>query len=174
MQNYTAGNPAPVLYIKNLAKDVVADDFYFIFGELKSCFHFYLCLSSNCFATTICLSKQHKGKIVTTVFLRTHLSFKFFWWLNPGVELYFLHIAHLEDYSFIISCSCHGIKVPAFFLAYVYPDFFLFYLANHVVGSLFGSTDAAKSCLSVKLMQVRFIVYSLTSESMFYENFTLV
>lgn len=35
VQNYTAGNPAPVLYIKNLAKDVIADDFYFIFGELS-------------------------------------------------------------------------------------------------------------------------------------------
>ncbi|RZB47368.1 U11/U12 small nuclear ribonucleoprotein 65 kDa protein [Glycine soja] len=34
VQNYTAGNPAPVLYIKNLAKDVIADDFYFIFGSL--------------------------------------------------------------------------------------------------------------------------------------------
>ncbi|XP_059647288.1 U11/U12 small nuclear ribonucleoprotein 65 kDa protein isoform X2 [Cornus florida] len=33
-KNYTAGNPATVLYIKNLAKDVVADDFYFIFGSL--------------------------------------------------------------------------------------------------------------------------------------------
>ncbi|XP_020218509.1 U11/U12 small nuclear ribonucleoprotein 65 kDa protein [Cajanus cajan] len=33
-KNYTAGNPAPVLYIKNLAKDVIADDFYFIFGSL--------------------------------------------------------------------------------------------------------------------------------------------
>ncbi|KAL6342608.1 hypothetical protein AAG906_012468 [Vitis piasezkii] len=33
-KNYTAGNPAPVLYIKNLAKDVVVDDFYFIFGSL--------------------------------------------------------------------------------------------------------------------------------------------
>lgn len=32
-KNYSAGNPAPVLYIKNLAKDVVADDFYFIFGS---------------------------------------------------------------------------------------------------------------------------------------------
>lgn len=31
-QNYTAGDPTPVLYIKNLAKDVVVDDFYFIFG----------------------------------------------------------------------------------------------------------------------------------------------
>ncbi|KAI3706507.1 hypothetical protein L6452_24301 [Arctium lappa] len=31
-KNYNAGNPAPVLYIKNLAKDVVADDFYFVFG----------------------------------------------------------------------------------------------------------------------------------------------
>ncbi|KAL2930711.1 U11/U12 small nuclear ribonucleoprotein 65 kDa protein [Bienertia sinuspersici] len=31
--NYTAGNPASVLYIKNLAKDVVPDDFYFIFGS---------------------------------------------------------------------------------------------------------------------------------------------
>ncbi|XAR64910.1 hypothetical protein NMG60_11008802 [Bertholletia excelsa] len=33
-KNYTAGNPASVLYIKNLAKDVVADDFYYIFGSL--------------------------------------------------------------------------------------------------------------------------------------------
>ncbi|KAL3506680.1 hypothetical protein ACH5RR_032062 [Cinchona calisaya] len=32
-KNYSAGNPSPVLYIKNLAKDVVADDFYFIFGS---------------------------------------------------------------------------------------------------------------------------------------------
>ena len=34
MQNYKAGNPTNVLYIKNLSKDVVADDFYFIFGKL--------------------------------------------------------------------------------------------------------------------------------------------
>ncbi|XVE90090.1 hypothetical protein DITRI_Ditri20bG0049100 [Diplodiscus trichospermus] len=33
-KNYTAGNPASVLYIKNLAKDVVAEDFYYIFGSL--------------------------------------------------------------------------------------------------------------------------------------------
>ncbi|PIA60549.1 hypothetical protein AQUCO_00300203v1 [Aquilegia coerulea] len=33
-KNYAAGNPATVLYIKNLAKDVVIDDFYFIFGSL--------------------------------------------------------------------------------------------------------------------------------------------
>lgn len=33
LQNYTPGNPAPVLYIKNLAKDVIVDDFYFIFGK---------------------------------------------------------------------------------------------------------------------------------------------
>ncbi|KAL2490572.1 U11/U12 small nuclear ribonucleoprotein 65 kDa protein [Abeliophyllum distichum] len=33
-KNYTAGNAASVLYIKNLAKDVVVDDFYFIFGSL--------------------------------------------------------------------------------------------------------------------------------------------
>ncbi|KAJ8630502.1 hypothetical protein MRB53_023825 [Persea americana] len=32
--NYTAGNPVTVLYIKNLAKDVVVDDVYFIFGSL--------------------------------------------------------------------------------------------------------------------------------------------
>ncbi|XP_026412903.1 U11/U12 small nuclear ribonucleoprotein 65 kDa protein-like [Papaver somniferum] len=32
-KNYSAGVPATVLYIKNLAKDVVADDFYFIFGS---------------------------------------------------------------------------------------------------------------------------------------------
>ncbi|KAJ4793229.1 hypothetical protein LUZ62_044475 [Rhynchospora pubera] len=33
-KNYTPGNPASVLYIKNLAKDVVSEDFYFIFGSL--------------------------------------------------------------------------------------------------------------------------------------------
>ncbi|KAJ4978559.1 hypothetical protein NE237_009339 [Protea cynaroides] len=33
-KNYTAGNPSTVLYIKNLAKDVVPEDFYFIFGSL--------------------------------------------------------------------------------------------------------------------------------------------
>ncbi|KAL5547126.1 hypothetical protein UlMin_006813 [Ulmus minor] len=33
-KNYTAGNPASVLYIKNLAKDVVVDDFYYIFGSM--------------------------------------------------------------------------------------------------------------------------------------------
>ncbi|MCL7045449.1 hypothetical protein MKW94_003232 [Papaver nudicaule] len=32
-KNYSAGVPATVLYIKNLAKDVVVDDFYFIFGS---------------------------------------------------------------------------------------------------------------------------------------------
>ncbi|KAL5721159.1 hypothetical protein ACHQM5_013752 [Ranunculus cassubicifolius] len=32
-KNYAAGDPATVLYIKNLAKDVVTDDFYFIFGH---------------------------------------------------------------------------------------------------------------------------------------------
>ncbi|KAF2556800.1 hypothetical protein F2Q68_00013097 [Brassica cretica] len=31
--NYTAGNPSLVLYIKNLAKDVITDDFYYIFGS---------------------------------------------------------------------------------------------------------------------------------------------
>uniref|UniRef100_A0A0D9VTK0 RRM domain-containing protein n=1 Tax=Leersia perrieri TaxID=77586 RepID=A0A0D9VTK0_9ORYZ len=33
-KNYTPGNPASVLYIKNLAKDVIHDDFYYIFGSL--------------------------------------------------------------------------------------------------------------------------------------------
>lgn len=33
-KNYAAGNPAPVLYVKNLAKDVVADDFFFLFGSV--------------------------------------------------------------------------------------------------------------------------------------------
>ncbi|KAF3586310.1 hypothetical protein F2Q69_00026156, partial [Brassica cretica] len=33
IQNYTAGNPSLVLYIKNLAKDVITDDFYYIFGS---------------------------------------------------------------------------------------------------------------------------------------------
>ncbi|KAG9446751.1 hypothetical protein H6P81_012879 [Aristolochia fimbriata] len=32
-KNYSPGNPAQVLYIKNLAKDVAVDDFYFIFGS---------------------------------------------------------------------------------------------------------------------------------------------
>lgn len=34
MQNYAAGNPATVLYIKNLAKDVIIEDFFYIFGKL--------------------------------------------------------------------------------------------------------------------------------------------
>ncbi|KAF9609145.1 hypothetical protein IFM89_013399 [Coptis chinensis] len=33
-KNYSAGSSATVLYIKNLAKDVITDDFYFIFGSL--------------------------------------------------------------------------------------------------------------------------------------------
>lgn len=33
-KNYATGNPSTVLYIKNLAKDVLVDDFYFIFGSL--------------------------------------------------------------------------------------------------------------------------------------------
>ncbi|KAL6660148.1 hypothetical protein ACP70R_002270 [Stipagrostis hirtigluma subsp. patula] len=33
-KNYTPGNPATVLYIKNLAKDVTQDDFYYVFGSL--------------------------------------------------------------------------------------------------------------------------------------------
>ncbi|XP_056158370.1 U11/U12 small nuclear ribonucleoprotein 65 kDa protein isoform X3 [Syzygium oleosum] len=33
-KTYAPGNPAPVLYIKNLAKDVIVDDFYFVFGSL--------------------------------------------------------------------------------------------------------------------------------------------
>ncbi|KAF8728555.1 hypothetical protein HU200_017818 [Digitaria exilis] len=33
-KNYTPGNPSSVLYIKNLAKDVTHDDFYYIFGYL--------------------------------------------------------------------------------------------------------------------------------------------
>lgn len=43
VQNYTPGNPAPVLYIKNLAKDVIADDFYLIFGELSKLLPFKFC-----------------------------------------------------------------------------------------------------------------------------------
>lgn len=38
LQNYKAGNPASVLYVKNLAKDVVPEDFYFIFGEISISF----------------------------------------------------------------------------------------------------------------------------------------
>uniref|UniRef100_A0ACD5TNY9 Uncharacterized protein n=1 Tax=Avena sativa TaxID=4498 RepID=A0ACD5TNY9_AVESA len=33
-KNYTPGNPASVLYVKNLAKDVVHDDFYYVFGSV--------------------------------------------------------------------------------------------------------------------------------------------
>ncbi|ONL97559.1 U11/U12 small nuclear ribonucleoprotein 65 kDa protein [Zea mays] len=33
-KNYTPGNPASVLYIKNLAKDVTHDDFYYVFGSV--------------------------------------------------------------------------------------------------------------------------------------------
>ncbi|CAL4930781.1 unnamed protein product [Urochloa decumbens] len=33
-KNYTPGNPSSVLYIKNLAKDVTHDDFYYVFGSL--------------------------------------------------------------------------------------------------------------------------------------------
>ncbi|KAG6738425.1 hypothetical protein POTOM_058041 [Populus tomentosa] len=33
-KNYTVGKPAPVLYIKNLDKEVVFDDFFYIFGSL--------------------------------------------------------------------------------------------------------------------------------------------
>ncbi|CAN1813837.1 U11/U12 small nuclear ribonucleoprotein 65 kDa protein [Linum perenne] len=33
-KNYTIGNPATVLYIKNLSKDVVPDDFSYVFGSL--------------------------------------------------------------------------------------------------------------------------------------------
>ncbi|WCJ43672.1 RNA-binding region-containing protein 3 [Euphorbia peplus] len=33
-KNYTVGNPSSVLYIKNLSKDIVADDFFYIFGSL--------------------------------------------------------------------------------------------------------------------------------------------
>ncbi|KAL3565053.1 hypothetical protein D5086_033099, partial [Populus alba] len=32
--NYTVGKPAPVLCIKNLEKEVVFDDFFYIFGSL--------------------------------------------------------------------------------------------------------------------------------------------
>jgi hypothetical protein len=39
LQNYTPGNPASVLYIKNLAKDVIHDDFYYVFGKaVTDCF----------------------------------------------------------------------------------------------------------------------------------------
>ncbi|KAJ1297335.1 hypothetical protein BS78_01G367600 [Paspalum vaginatum] len=33
-KNYTPGNPASVLYIKNLAKDFTRDDFFYIFGSV--------------------------------------------------------------------------------------------------------------------------------------------
>ncbi|KAF2288245.1 hypothetical protein GH714_005248 [Hevea brasiliensis] len=33
-KNYTVGNPTSVLYIKNLSKDMVPDDFFYIFGSL--------------------------------------------------------------------------------------------------------------------------------------------
>lgn len=33
-KNYCAGNPSQILYLKNLAKEVIVDDIYFIFGSL--------------------------------------------------------------------------------------------------------------------------------------------
>ncbi|KAJ8530243.1 hypothetical protein K7X08_037078 [Anisodus acutangulus] len=33
-KNYCAGNPSQILYLKNLAKEVIVDDVYFIFGSL--------------------------------------------------------------------------------------------------------------------------------------------
>ncbi|KAM3220392.1 U11/U12 small nuclear ribonucleoprotein 65 kDa protein [Capsicum annuum] len=33
-KNYSAGNPSQILYLKNLAKEVIVDDIYFIFGSL--------------------------------------------------------------------------------------------------------------------------------------------
>jgi hypothetical protein len=36
LQNYTVGKPAPVLYIKNLDKEVVFDDFFYIFVKLAN------------------------------------------------------------------------------------------------------------------------------------------
>ncbi|OAY76189.1 U11/U12 small nuclear ribonucleoprotein 65 kDa protein [Ananas comosus] len=49
-KNYTPGNPAAVLYIKNLAKDVVPDDFYFIFGKYSYIFEASSwCLSGSLF-----------------------------------------------------------------------------------------------------------------------------
>ncbi|GLJ36441.1 hypothetical protein SUGI_0731730 [Cryptomeria japonica] len=35
LKNYSPGNPSPVLYMKNLAKYVVADNFYNVFGSLS-------------------------------------------------------------------------------------------------------------------------------------------
>lgn len=33
-KNYCAGNPSQILYLKNLAKEVIVDDIYFVFGSL--------------------------------------------------------------------------------------------------------------------------------------------
>lgn len=49
LQNYAAGNPANVLYIKNLAKDVVVDDFHFIFGKLSNITEARMFLLITCF-----------------------------------------------------------------------------------------------------------------------------
>ncbi|KZV57833.1 RNA binding protein [Dorcoceras hygrometricum] len=46
-KNYTTGDPTPVLYVKNLAKDVVVDDFYFIFESSFNSFKGHR-LTRNC------------------------------------------------------------------------------------------------------------------------------
>ncbi|KAG5557621.1 hypothetical protein RHGRI_007766 [Rhododendron griersonianum] len=56
-QNYAAENPASMLYIKNLVKDVVVDGFYFIFGELNTCFKLLSVTPKLLYLT------QQKGKI---------------------------------------------------------------------------------------------------------------
>ncbi|KAL1373240.1 hypothetical protein HN51_003229 [Arachis hypogaea] len=71
-KNYTTGNPAPVLYIKNLAKDVVGEDFFLIFGCLfgsietaKSCLHVKLMqegrMRGQAFLTFPSIELAHQG-----------------------------------------------------------------------------------------------------------------
>ncbi|KAK2415915.1 U11/U12 small nuclear ribonucleoprotein 65 kDa protein [Trifolium repens] len=46
-KNYSAGNPASVLYIKNLAKDVIPDDFYLLFDALRQYLFLPFCSCDN-------------------------------------------------------------------------------------------------------------------------------
>lgn len=58
VQNYTPGDPASVLYIKNLAKDVVADDFYLLFGKFSRLLPSRQCLILFFFNSNVFPSKN--------------------------------------------------------------------------------------------------------------------
>ncbi|RVW35755.1 U11/U12 small nuclear ribonucleoprotein 65 kDa protein [Vitis vinifera] len=89
-KNYAAGNPAPVLYIKNLAKDVVVDDFYFIFGSLfgsvdaaKSGLSVKLMQGSF---IDSCACFDRKGRVILYEAAVPHLT-----WVNQGAAIIIEH-----------------------------------------------------------------------------------